>query len=145
VSVHWGANYKPVKDRQRRDARLIAEAGADVVLGHHSHDIQHVERIGRTFVLYSLGNYAWGAIGSPKLRVGLVASLNVEPRTEATPARVRSIELLPIVTQNRIVEYQPRRVRRREMRWVEPMVATSRAAGVDLQVDGTRLRLDAER
>jgi poly-gamma-glutamate synthesis protein (capsule biosynthesis protein) len=141
VSVHWGENYEPVADQQRRDARVLADAGVDVVIGHHPHDVQHVQWIGRTLVLYSLGNYAWGAIGNEKLRVGLVARLTIDPRRGQVRARLREAELLPILTQNRIVKYQPRRVRWREMQWLDPMIAASRAAGVPLEVDGTRIRI----
>jgi len=141
VSVHWGNNYRPVVDQQKRDARMLADAGVDVVIGHHSHDVQHVQWIGRTLVLYSVGNYAWGAIGNAKLRVGLIARLTIEPRRGDARPRLAAAELLPIVTQNRIVQYQPRRVRRREMQWLEPMIAASRAAGVALDVDGTTLRI----
>ena len=141
VSVHWGDNYRPVVDQQRRDARMLADAGVDVVIGHHSHDVQHVQWMGRTLVLYSLGNYAWGAIGSSKLRVGLIARLEIEPRRGQARARLRGAELLPIVTQNRIVKYQPRRVRGAQMRWLDPMLAASRAAGTALEVDGTTIRI----
>lgn len=141
VSIHWGANYRPVVPQQRRDARMLAEAGVDVVIGHHSHDVQHVQRIGKTLVLYSVGNYAWGAIGSGKLRVGLIARLTVSARTPEAPPRLVAAELLPIVTQNRIVRYQPRRVREREMKWLRPMLEASRADGVALEVEGTRVKI----
>jgi len=62
VSVHWGAEYLHAPlERQRRAARILAEAGADVILGHHPHVLQPVETIAngdrRTLVAYSLGNF----------------------------------------------------------------------------------------
>lgn len=63
VSAHWGVDdYAPVTDEQRRLAGVMAEAGADVILGHHPHIIQPVEYYtcadGRkTLVAYSLGNF----------------------------------------------------------------------------------------
>ena len=145
VSVHWGDNYLAVTDQQRRDARMLADAGVDIVIGHHSHDAQHVQKIGRTLVLYSLGNYAWGAIGNEALRVGLLARLTIAPRRGERAAHLVAAELVPIVTQNRIVNYQPRPVRPREMKWLDPMIAESRAAGVPLEVAGTRIRIPVER
>lgn len=62
VSVHWGTeNSSEPDDEQRRLARLIADNGADVILGHHSHTLQSIEWIecadGRTTLCaYSLGN-----------------------------------------------------------------------------------------
>lgn len=64
VSWHWGVegSEKP-SPRQRRLARLAAQAGADVVLGHHPHVIQPVEWVSeggrRTLVAYSLGNFVF--------------------------------------------------------------------------------------
>jgi len=58
ISLHWGlemSSYPTPEDRQL--ARRIAGAGADLILGHHPHVIQGVERFGRTHVVYSMGNF----------------------------------------------------------------------------------------
>ena len=58
ISLHWGlemSSYPTPEDRQL--ARRIAGAGADLILGHHPHTIQGVERFGRTHVVYSMGNF----------------------------------------------------------------------------------------
>lgn len=62
VSVHWGGNEQAesVSRQQRRRARDMVEAGADVVLGHGPHRIHPVEEMesarGGALVAYSLGN-----------------------------------------------------------------------------------------
>ncbi len=57
VSVHWGSMYVDYPPpRVLETARLLAASGADLVLGHHPHVLQGAERIGRTLVLYSLGD-----------------------------------------------------------------------------------------
>ena len=62
VSIHWGdENSTEPNDEQRRLARLMADGGADVIIGHHSHTLQALEWIdrsdgGRTLCAYSLGN-----------------------------------------------------------------------------------------
>jgi poly-gamma-glutamate capsule biosynthesis protein CapA/YwtB (metallophosphatase superfamily) len=57
VSLHWGLEYQSGTDPlQRQIAGSLAEAGADVIWGHHPHVIQPSEWIGGTLVLYSLGN-----------------------------------------------------------------------------------------
>lgn len=64
VSVHWGEEgHMTPSDEQRRVARLMADLGVDVILGHHPHVIQPVEWIdgvngNRTLCVYSLGNFA---------------------------------------------------------------------------------------
>ncbi len=62
VSAHWGREQYAVTDEQKRMAALMSEAGADVILGHHSHIIQPVEWHentdgSRTLIVYSLGNF----------------------------------------------------------------------------------------
>lgn len=57
VSAHWGSMYVDYPPpRVLEMAQLFAEAGADLVLGHHPHVLQGVERRGRTLVAYSLGD-----------------------------------------------------------------------------------------
>lgn len=131
VSVHWGENYAAITRTQEEYAQLFAELGVDVVVGHHPHVVQAVEVKGGTLILYSLGNYAWGAPGHPELTIGLLARLHVHPH-----GRVTSAELLPIVTQNQIVNYQPRPLTPAERAWLDPFLDQSRAKGTKLTLDG---------
>ena len=62
VSAHWGSmyvDYPPPRVLQL--AATIADAGADLVLGHHPHVLQGVGRRGKTIVLYSLGDAAFNS------------------------------------------------------------------------------------
>ena len=62
VSMHWGdENVFGVTSQQQKYAKLCADLGVDVVLGHHSHVVGGVEYLegkngGKTLVAYSLGN-----------------------------------------------------------------------------------------
>lgn len=58
VYPHWGAEYNrnPVGN-QRALAAAWAEAGADLVLGAHSHVAGGIEEVGSTPIFYSLGNF----------------------------------------------------------------------------------------
>ena len=136
-------NYAPVTTAQEEDARWLASLGVDVVAGHHAHDVQPIELRGRTVIFYSLGNYAWGAPGHDVLRAGLLARLRIVPRDGARPPRVVAVDVIPIVTQNRIVHFQPRPLLADEMWWLDGVVAESRRRGADLQLseDGATLEL----
>lgn len=64
VSVHWGDEgaFTPNAE-QKRVAQLIADCGADLIIGHHPHVIQPVEWLtgkdgNKTLCVYSLGNFA---------------------------------------------------------------------------------------
>ena len=62
VSMHWGTESTfTVDPKQKQLAKLLADLGADVVIGHHSHTLQSVEWVqgingNKTLVAYSLGN-----------------------------------------------------------------------------------------
>ncbi len=74
VSMHWGVEntYTP-SEEQRRLAKLLADGGADAIIGHHSHCLQPIEWIdtdrGRTICVYSLGNFVSG-MAAPMNHVG---------------------------------------------------------------------------
>lgn len=139
VSVHWGKNYAPVDARQEELGRWLADLGVDVVAGHHAHDVQAVETRGKSVILYSLGNYAWGAPGRPDFRIGLLARLRIRPARDGVPAEISSVELIPIATQNRIVRFQPRPIQQSETDWLGPLIDASAALGTKLRVEGARI------
>jgi hypothetical protein len=60
VYLHWGTDYTQCPNAlQVRTARALADAGADVVLGSHAHQLQGGGWLGRTYVDYGLGNFVW--------------------------------------------------------------------------------------
>jgi len=60
VFMHWGQEFVAMPSpKERRLARLAAEAGADAVIACHPHVLQGMETIGRTLVVYSLGNFVF--------------------------------------------------------------------------------------
>ena len=60
VSYHGGAEYT---DRPwaklRRKFQMCAEAGADLVIGHHPHYVQGIESYHGKLIFYSLGNFVF--------------------------------------------------------------------------------------
>jgi poly-gamma-glutamate capsule biosynthesis protein CapA/YwtB (metallophosphatase superfamily) len=58
VMVHWGDEYAEVPAfAQVKAAHAMIDAGADLVIGHHPHVLQAVERYGNGVIAYSLGNF----------------------------------------------------------------------------------------
>ena len=58
VSLHWGGEHTllPVP-RQRLDAHQIVDAGADVLVCHHTHTLQTIEDYRGHKIYYSIGNF----------------------------------------------------------------------------------------
>ncbi len=66
VSFHWGAelDYKPNRN-QINLGRAAIDAGADLVLGHHSHRINPIEKYKDRYIVYSLGNFSFAGNTKP--------------------------------------------------------------------------------
>jgi poly-gamma-glutamate capsule biosynthesis protein CapA/YwtB (metallophosphatase superfamily) len=60
VLPHWGEQYshRAVPD-QRKVARALVDAGADLVVGSHPHWVQGIASRGRSLIAYSLGNFVF--------------------------------------------------------------------------------------
>jgi poly-gamma-glutamate capsule biosynthesis protein CapA/YwtB (metallophosphatase superfamily) len=102
--VHWGKNYAPVTNSQRRVAATFAAAGYDLVIGAHPHVQQSVDMIDGMPVLYSLGNFVFGTPGrfsKDAPGYGLVA------RTVIGATGIEHISVSCIRTDNKIVAFQP--------------------------------------
>lgn len=57
VLIGWGHREDPISDtQQQKVAQLMAEAGADVIVGNHPVYAQEISLIGNTPVFYSLGH-----------------------------------------------------------------------------------------
>ncbi len=66
VSFHWGAelDYAP-NDNQQKLGKMTIDAGADLVIGHHSHRINPIEIYKGKYICYSLGNFSFAGNTKP--------------------------------------------------------------------------------
>ena len=93
VSLHWGAEHtlKPVP-QQRQQARRLIDAGADLLVCHHTHTLQTVEEYRGKRIYYSIGNFIVDP-SQPVNRQSCVVRLNVT-------ADDLSVETLPVTIDN---------------------------------------------
>ena len=103
--VHWGDNYLQVNDSQRYWARVLVEAGYDMVIGAGSHIAQPVEFIDGVPVFYGLGNFVFGSRGRFESfgvpGYGLAVTVGITRNAPAT------LSVRCVVSDNTIVNYQP--------------------------------------
>lgn len=97
VYAHWGVQGEGCpSSAQRSLASDLVRAGADVVVGSHTHQLQGDGRLGRGYVAYGLGNYAWYTQASAATSLTGVLTLTVRPaRSRAGRARVTDAEWTP--------------------------------------------------
>lgn len=100
VSFHWGREGSGLaRPNQRAAAHKAIEAGADVVIGHHPHVLQGVERYKGGIIFYSLGNFAF-ASSSRTAEFGALVRLRLN-------GTAREAEILPLDVLNSRVHLQP--------------------------------------
>ena len=66
VSCHWGVEreYSP-EDYQKILGEKCIDWGADLVIGHHPHVLQGIDEYKGKYIIYSLGNFCFGANRNP--------------------------------------------------------------------------------
>jgi poly-gamma-glutamate capsule biosynthesis protein CapA/YwtB (metallophosphatase superfamily) len=102
VSYHWGQEGKTdLRDYQTLLAHAAIDAGATVVLGHHPHILQGVERYRNGVIVYSLGNFAFGSYSNTATR-SVIALLTFRDK------QLRELRLVPINVNNVEVVFQPK-------------------------------------
>jgi poly-gamma-glutamate synthesis protein (capsule biosynthesis protein) len=95
VSVHWGTEFEPhPAPSQIEAAHLLVDAGADLVLGHHPHVLQDIERYHGGVIAYSLGNFVFDeGFLSRRQTIILHATLD----GSGTLRRVTDVAITPIM------------------------------------------------
>jgi poly-gamma-glutamate capsule biosynthesis protein CapA/YwtB (metallophosphatase superfamily) len=132
VSFHWGAekSTRP-KAYQIQAAHRAIDAGADLILGHHPHVLQGIERYKKGIILYSLGNFAFGSMSSGS-KTSMIARIIFDHG-------IREVELIPLNVLNAEVRFQPKIARgKRGMAVIRHMSRLSAQFGTVIGTDGNR-------
>ncbi len=108
VSLHWGPEYRfdrdvrPPSPSRVALARRLCDAGATVILGHHSHTVERVEAYKGSLIFYGLGNFMFGATTREGHQHGMLAKVYLDQKG------IKGKKLLPVAISPRKVRYQPR-------------------------------------
>lgn len=71
--LHWGwENHTEVVPQQRQEARQLVAAGADCIVGHHTHTLQGHEQYRGKPVYYGIGNFIFDPQRDVNRRGGVV-------------------------------------------------------------------------
>lgn len=82
---HWGIEreYYP-EDYQKELGKKCIDWGADLVLGHHPHVLQGIEQYQGKYIVYSLGNFCFGANRNPSDKDTMIFQQTFTFRQEET-------------------------------------------------------------
>lgn len=92
VSMHWGIEYKTEPtEEQKREAKYLANLGADIIIGTHPHIIEPVTYIDDTLVIYSLGNFisAQSTNNDYNTMVELMTSIDIVKNTKGDKTTIK--------------------------------------------------------
>jgi poly-gamma-glutamate capsule biosynthesis protein CapA/YwtB (metallophosphatase superfamily) len=102
VAFHWGAEYVLLpqaapgiaSDDPVEIAHLAVEAGADLIVGNHPHQVQAVEIYQGKLIAYSHGNFIFDQMWSYGTRVGVLGRYTFDDRI------LVKAEFLPVLIEN---------------------------------------------
>lgn len=133
VSLHWGMEYRwtPTAEQVLLAHQLLPSPDIDLIVGHHAHVVQPVERIGAEYVVYGLGNFLSNqsaACCAAATQDGVIVETRV---TEGAQAGTFTVEA---------VTFTPTRVDRSDFRIVPVALALedpSLASGLRAELDAS--------
>jgi len=97
VSLHAGNEYADEpSDTQRPLAQAALDAGATLVLGHHPHVLQRWERLGPSFIAYSLGNFVFDLDEDDLAQLVPAPFQTVALKIHVSASGVEKVEPIPI-------------------------------------------------
>lgn len=101
VSLHWGtelADYP--RDNDVTIAKELIDNGADCIMGHHPHVLQGIEFYKNRPIVYSLGNFVFGAKGDRTTQT-MIFNMEINKEgiinTSIIPGRIKTGQ--PIISE----------------------------------------------
>lgn len=91
LSLHWGDEYssRPSQEQLQTGESFI-RSGATLIVGHHPHVLQGIERKGRAAIAYSLGNFV-SDMAVKRSRESAILSLHLSKQG------IEGLSLIPIL------------------------------------------------
>ncbi len=140
VCCHWGIEREYFPDEYQVDlGHKAIDLGADVVIGHHPHVLQGIEVYQGKQIVYSLGNFCFGANRNPPDKDTMIYQQTFRfvegEKQEDVVARVIPCSVSSIPKRN---DFRPTPARDEEaVRIIGRLNEFSAGLGVEIAKDGT--------
>lgn len=139
---HWGTELETYPEQyQQILGRKCIDWGADLVIGHHPHVLQGIEEYQGKYIVYSLGNFCFGANRNPADKDTMIFQqtftfVNGE-RLEETAVKIIPCSVSSVSSRN---DYKPTPATGEEaVRIINKINEYSRDFGVQFDADGNKL------
>ncbi|MCD7834430.1 MAG: CapA family protein [Lachnospiraceae bacterium] len=109
VAFHWGTEKETAADEtQQTLAHVAIDCGADLVVGHHPHVLQGIEKYNGKYIVYSLGNFCFGGNTNPSDKATMIFRQTFTVSQEGA-ADDDKIEIIPctLSSQTSYNDYRP--------------------------------------
>jgi poly-gamma-glutamate synthesis protein (capsule biosynthesis protein) len=135
VSFHWGKEMETYPNAwQKKLGHLAIDSGATLVIGHHPHVVQGIERYKEGVIAYSLGNFVF----SPGNGAG---RSSIMVRFDLNRSRISEIVVYPV----HINGCQPQLLTdSAAQKWLEEIRKRCSAVGTELRIEGDQGRVVCE-
>jgi poly-gamma-glutamate synthesis protein (capsule biosynthesis protein) len=102
LSIHWGVEYQvqPTAGQVEMAEQLLSSPDLDLIIGHHTHVVSPIDRVGDEVVLYGVGNFISNIRGlSDGTKIGgedgMIVHLRVQ-EDESGRFTVREVRFTPL-------------------------------------------------
>lgn len=100
VSFHFGEEYeKTPNPEQITLSRSAIDSGADLIIGHHPHVVQPIERYKNKIIAYSLGNFIFDQTFSEETMNSIILKIIIQDKN------IIKTEIIPI-KQNQFLQVE---------------------------------------
>ena len=118
VAFHWGEELKPyLRSHQPEYAKMVIDAGADIVVGHHAHVAQQIDADPENaLIVYGLGNFIFGS-QSRDAKFGLGSHFEfcrTDNTADESSTHSFRMVLTPLLTHNKVTGFRTRMMSRSE-------------------------------
>ncbi|TGK05345.1 CapA family protein [Leptospira langatensis] len=139
LSLHWGVEYSPFPTLdQRKIAKTIADSGVNIIIGHHPHIPQGIERIGNSLIFYSLGNLIFGSRNA-YLNHNIIVILHIKK------SKLIQVELVPIFGKFQNEDHLVRPLEGKEAEnFLNEIAVLSQDLGTKIRIEGNRGWIDPD-
>lgn len=109
ISLHWGIeNVFYPSPKQIRLARNLVDAGANLILGHHPHVVQGIEKYKNGLIVYSLGNFQILTL-SEKNKESVILSVEINKNG------IEDYRIIPVKINENFIPYLMKNQESKEM------------------------------
>ncbi|MEA4826664.1 CapA family protein [Clostridium sp. JNZ J1-5] len=108
INFHWGeeGSYHP-NSTQKSLAHFAIDNGADLIIGHHPHVLQGIEKYKNKIICYSLGNFAFGGNKNPSDKDTMIVQVKFKFKNNSLDSYDLKVIPCTISSVNYTNDYKP--------------------------------------